>query len=600
MTAGVTTLTAALAAVAGHESTGYSHLRHEQQPPVFLSYAEMWRRAQRSAAALQAMGVRRGDRVGLILPDSAEFIDDIFGAMLAGAIAVPVYPPMNLGQFDSYLANTTHILRQAGCSVVITDAQVRPILGKLMSGVPELRVIETHAAAIKAVPVGAEPAGVTVGPDDVAFLQFTSGSTSRPKGVTLTHANLMANIAAIGGGAGLQISRESSGLSWLPLYHDMGLIGFVFAPIVYGVRSIRFIPPLMFLKRPSIWLRQLSETGAEITFAPNFAYGLCTTRVKDSELVGVDLSRLRVAGCGAEPIQHGTLRAFADRFAPFGFRGDALLPCYGMAEHSLAVTFGEVAGGLKADRVDAAALALGRAEPAGGDEAPALAVVCCGRAFAEHGLRIVDDAGEPLAERQVGHIELRGPSVMRGYWNDPERTAEALHAGWLRTGDLGYLADGELYVCGRSKDLIIINGRNYHPQDLEWQASQVEGVRRGNVIAFGIHDPALGREYVVVAAELRQGEAATEAATAALAARVQAQILEALALRVDEVVLLPPGSLPKTSSGKLQRSKGAEMFARGELGDGVGPASKLGLLRHLAASRWGFIKAALGGTKRGE
>ncbi|MBL8969968.1 MAG: fatty acyl-AMP ligase [Myxococcales bacterium] len=586
-----TTLAAALAAVGEREDRGYSHLRREQESPTLVSYAEMWRRARRFAAGLQALGVRQGDRVGLILPDSAEFIDAIFGAMLAGAIAVPVYPPMNLGQFDAYLANTTHILGQAGCSVVITDAQVRPILGKLLASAPALRVIETHAGLLKGVTERAEPGGVVVRADDVAFLQFTSGSTSRPKGVTLTHANLLANIAAIG--AGLQISSESSGVSWLPLYHDMGLIGFVFAPVVYAVERISFIPPLMFLKRPSIWLRELTRTRAAITFAPNFAYGLCTSRIKDSELVGVDLAQLRVAGCGAEPIQPGTLRAFAERFAAHGLRSSALLPCYGMAEHSLAVTFAGMADELRVDRVDAAALAERRAV-APADAAPAVEVVSCGRVFAGHELRIVDELGAALGEREVGHIELRGPSVMAGYWNDPERTAEALRDGWLRTGDLGYLADGELYVCGRSKDLIIMNGRNYHPQDLEWQASQVEGVRRGNVIAFGLHHPELGREYVVVAAELhREAEASEE-----LGARVQAQILAALALRVDEVVLLPPGSLPKTSSGKLQRSKGAEMFARGELGKGVGPASKLGLLKHLAASRWGFIKAALAG--RGE
>jgi fatty-acyl-CoA synthase len=589
-----TTLTAALAALADVEVAGYSHLRREQQPPERVPYAEMWRRAQRFAAALQALGVRRGDRVGLILPDSAEFIDGIFGAMLAGAIAVPVYPPMNLGQLDAYLGNTTHILRQAGCSVVITDAQVRPILGKLLSAAPELRTIETHASMHKGVAEGAEPAGVRVQADDVAFLQFTSGSTSRPKGVTLTHANLLANIAAFGGPAGLGITRESVGVSWLPLYHDMGLIGFVFAPVVYGVAEVLFIPPLMFLKRPSTWLRELSRTRAEITCAPNFAYGLCTSRIKDAELAGVDLSHLRVAGCGAEPIQHGTLQAFAGRFAAYGFRRSALLPCYGMAEHSLAVTFAVREEPIKADRVDAGALAERRAEVASDTDAPAVEVVCCGRPFAGHGLRIVDDAGGELAERQVGHIELRGPSVMQGYWNDPERTAEALRDGWLRTGDLGYLVGGELYVCGRSKDLIIIHGRNYHPQDLEWQASQVEGVRRGNVIAFGLHHPELGREYVVVAAELRSEADAGDD----LAARVQAQILAALALKVDEVVLLPPGSLPKTSSGKLQRNKGAEMYARGELGKGVGPASKLGLLKHLAASRWGFLKASLAG--RGE
>lgn len=595
---GPQTLTAALAAVARHEHKGYAHLVHEKQPATFVSYAAMWRRAQRCAAAMQALGVRPGERVGLILPDSAEFIDNIFGAMLAGAIAVPIYPPMNLGQFDAYLANTTHILRQAGCSAVITDARVRPILGKLMTGAPQLRAIETHGAALKLVPESAEPSGVLVRPDDVAFLQFTSGSTSRPKGVTLTHANLMANITAIGGG--IHITRDSSGVSWLPLYHDMGLIGFVFAPIVYDTRGITFISPLMFLKRPSIWLRQLSESRAEITFAPNFAYGLCTTRVKDAELEGVDLSALRVAGCGAEPIQHGTLRAFADRYAAHGLRSSALLPCYGMAEHTLAVTFTGLDEPLKADRVASAALAEGHARAAAGDT-PTVEVVCCGRSFPGHALRVVDAEGQPLPEREVGHIELQGPSVMQGYWDDPERSAEALRGGWLKTGDLGYLSDGELYVCGRLKDLIIVNGRNYHPQDLEWQASQVEGVRRGNVVAFGLQHPELGREYVVVAAEVRPpGEGASaEAETEALRQRIHAQVLAALALRVDEVVLLAPGSLPKTSSGKLQRSKTAEMFAQGQLGRAGGPTSKLGLLKHLAASRWSFIKASLGGG-RGE
>ena len=588
------TLTAALAAAARREAAGFSHLSHERQPASFVSYAAMWRRAQRCAAAMQALGVRPGERVGLILPDSAEFIDNIFGAMLAGAIAVPIYPPMNLGQFDAYLANTTHILRQAGCSAVITDAKVRPILGKLMTSVPGLRTITTHADAIALVPEAAEPAGVVVRPDDIAFLQFTSGSTSRPKGVTLTHANLMANIAAIGGG--LNISRESSGVSWLPLYHDMGLIGFVFAPIAYETRGILFISPLLFLKRPAIWLRQLSEFKASITFAPNFAYGLCTTRVKDSELEGVDLSALQVAGCGAEPIQHGTLRAFADRYAAHGLRPSALLPCYGMAEHTLAVTFVGREEELKAERVAAASLAEGHARPASPD-AQAVEVVCCGRTFPGHALRIVDAAGQPLPEREVGQIELQGPSVMQGYYHDPERSAEALHGGWLKTGDLGYLSAGELYVCGRVKDLIIVNGRNYYPQDLEWQASQVEGVRRGNVVAFGLQHPDLGREYVVVAAELR-APAEDAAAEETLRQQIQAQILAALSLRVDEIVLLAPGSLPKTSSGKLQRSKTTEMFAEGKLGKSGGPASKLGLLKHLAASRWNFIKASFGG--RGE
>ncbi len=589
------TLTAALESAAKDETRGYSHLTHEREPSRFVSYAELHRRARRFAAALQGLGVQRGDRVGLILPDSAEFVDSIYGAMLAGAIAVPIYPPMNLGQFDSYLGNTTHILRQAGCSVIVTDAKVRPILGKLLTNVPRVRAIETYAAVIKGA--SAEPASVDVKPDDVAFLQFTSGSTSRPKGVTLTHANLMANIAAIGGAqGGLGITGEAYGVSWLPLYHDMGLIGFVFTPVVHKARGVQFISPLMFLKRPSVWLRQLSECKGTITFAPNFAYGLCTTRVRDAELTGVDLSTVKVAGCGAEPIQYATLRGFAERYAPYGFKSTAFLPCYGMAEHSLAITFIDLKADITADRVDAASLAQKTAEPAREGE-PAVEVVNCGRPFAGHGLRIVDAAGLPLADRKVGQIQLQGPSVMQGYWNDPERTAEVMRAGWLSTGDLGYTVAGELFVCGRIKDLIIIHGRNYYPQDIEWQASQVEGVRRGNVIAFGVQPQGEDREYVVVACEVRaMPEGANE--QEALRGRIQAEILAALSLKVDVVLLLPPGALPKTSSGKLQRHKAAEMFTNGELGKGTQQAGALGLIKQLAASRWNFIKASLG--SRGE
>lgn len=584
----VRTLTASLDAVAHRTDTGYSHLVQEKEPAKFVAYAEIARRARRFGAALQAAGVRRGDRVGLILPDSSEFVDAIFGAMYAGAIAVPVYPPMNLGQFEAYLGNTTHILRQAGCSLLVTDSKVRPILGKLMSSVPSVRSVEVYQSFVKQVDERAAPIGVDVKPEDVAFLQFTSGSTSRPKGVTLTHANLIANIEAIGGAAGLQIPEEAYGVSWLPLYHDMGLIGFVFTPIHYRVKGVTFISPLMFLKRPSVWLRQLSERKAMITFAPNFAYGLATTRIKEHELQGVDLSHLRVAGCGAEPIQYETLKAFAERYAPYGFKRTAFLPCYGMAEHSLAVTFVGLDDDLKADRVDPEALAQGEAKPAA-DGADAVQVVCCGRSFPGHELRIADADGQALPEGRVGQIELRGPSVMQGYWNDAERTAAALKDGWLATGDLGYLKGGELYVCGRIKDLIIIHGRNYHPQDLEWQASQVEGVRRGNVIAFGLHDPQIGRERVIVAAEVRSPEAGDE-----LREKIVARILEALALKVDEVVLLPPGSLPKTSSGKLQRSKTAELFRSGALGKGAGQAGTLDLLKHLATSRWNYIKASFG------
>ena len=325
---------------------------------------------------------------------------------------------------------------------------------------------------------------------------------------------------------------------------------------------------------------------------------LAARRITPKDTESLDLSAWRVAGVGAEMIHPEWLEAFAEALKPAGFRPTSFLPSYGMAESTLAITFHPCGTDMVVDRVDASAMKKGLATPAApganADDPSVLELMSCGVPFPGHELRIVSETGEVLPERTVGHVLTRGPSVTPGYFENEDATREALVDGWLYTGDLGYLADGNLYICGRLKDLIIIHGRNYYPQDIEWVASQVEGVRRGNVIAFGLHHPELGREYVVVAAELhREAEASEE-----LGARVQAQILAALALRVDEVVLLPPGSLPKTSSGKLQRSKGAEMFARGELGKGVGPASKLGLLKHLAASRWGFIKASLAG--RGE
>jgi len=582
------TLTAALELAAARGGRGYRHQTDDKTPIIDVPHAELLGRASRFAAALQHRGLVKGDRVGLILPNSHDFIDALFGCMLAGIIPVPVYPPMNLGKLDSYLQNTTHVLTRAGCGLVVTDGRVRPILGQVMANTAAVREIVTHDKLVAEVDANGRHRDADIKPDDIAFLQFTSGSTSHPKGVTLTHANLLANIRGIG--TGLTLSDESVGVSWLPLYHDMGLIGFVFTPIVVQAKLVHFMSPLMFLKRPGSWLRAISENEAHISFAPNFAYGLATKRVRDKDIEGVDLSSLRVAGCGAEPIQHDTLRGFADRFAGHGFRSTMFLPCYGMAEHSLAITFVGLEDDLEADTVRAAAVAEGRAEPAEPNGEGTVKFVNCGRPFAEHEVQIRSDQGEPLGEREIGEIMLRGPSIMVGYFEDQEATARALEPdGWLHTGDLGYLVDGSLYVCGRIKDLIIVNGRNYYPQDVEWQASQVDGVRKGNVIAFGVPDPESARERVVVAAESRSEEEGDR-----IRGEVAERVAEALNLKVDEILLLPPGSLPKTSSGKLQRRKARQMFLDADLGK-VGGAGAWATIKALANSRWGYLKSALGG-----
>ncbi len=587
------TLVEALELVADVEDKRYSHLIDRKQPIVEVTYGALFRRARRVAAALQERGLRHGDRVGLIIPDSPQFVDAIWGTMLAGVVPVPVYPPMNIGKLDAYIDNTTHILRKSGCKLVLTDGRVKPILGKLLSQLPALQAIEVLSKLVEPFPENAEMRPVEVKPDDIAFLQFTSGSTSRPKGVTLTHANLIANVSAIGGATGgISITENSCGVSWLPLFHDMGLIGFVFAPIVNGAAHVRFISPLMFLKRPAVWLQQLSEVRGNITFAPNFAYGLATQRVKPKEIEGIDLSSVVVAGCGAEPIQYDTLRKFADYYAPYGFKSTAFLPCYGMAEHSLAITFVGLGDDLQADVVDAESLTAREAKPATPEQVASgegiIKVVNCGSTFPEHELKIVDDEENTLGDREVGHIRLKGPSIMRGYFEDEENSKKAFVDGWLVTGDLGYTVDGNLFVCGRSKELIIVNGRNFYPQDIEWQAYQIEGVRKGNAIAFPIHDREAGRERVVLAVESR----APEEQSARIRGEILAKVLESLSLRLDEILLLPPGTLPKTSSGKLQRTKAAQMFREQQL-RGQTKNNSWQLVKHLAQSRWAYVKSAL-------
>jgi fatty-acyl-CoA synthase len=336
----------------------------------------------------------------------------------------------------------------------------------------------------------------------------------------------------------------------------MGLIGFVIAPL-YNQVPVVFLPTLAFVKRPGIWMETVSKYGGTITFAPNFAYGLATKRARDKDLEGLDLSRLRVAGCGAEPINPKVMREFAARFAPCGFKAEALMPAYGMAEATLAITFHSQGTPLLTDVVDATSLAQGNAVPATTSSTSTVELVACGKPFAGHELKIVDDAGRSLPERQVGEIWSHGPSVTAGYYQNPEITAATYTDGWLHTGDLGYVADGNLYICGRAKDLIIIRGANFYPQDLEWAVAEVEGVRRDNVVAFSVMRD--GEETLIISAEGNSTDAA------ALRKSIAAKVTETSGLTVGHVAVVKVGSLPKTSSGKVQRRRTKALFETGQL-----------------------------------
>lgn len=519
----------------------------------YYPYAEMRAEAERRAAFLSAAGLAKGDHVALLLPENHEFVLTFLGASIGGFVPVPMYPQASFKAIDAYLDTLAHIAVAADVGVLVCMATNRDVVEKLRSR-PEMkgrRVLFAPDAFAGEPPAFERP---EVTEDDLCFLQFTSGSTSKPKGVAVTHRNLVANATAILGPAGLNRTPEDLGVSWLPLFHDMGLIGFVLGTLIVDLPVV-LMQTAHFARMPRRWLELISKHEATITYAPNFAYQLVTKRISDEDLAALDLSSLRVAGCGAEPIRAATLEAFSERFAAAGFDAKAFLPSYGMAESCLAITFHRGGTPMIVDEVDPAKMQDGIAEPS--DAGDALRIVSCGVPFPGHELRIVDQRGGDVAERRVGEIIVRGPSVMQGYYRDEEATQAAIRDGWLHTGDLGYRVDGNVYICGRIKDLIIINGANHYPQDLEWAAGELEGVRRGNVCAFSVLRD--GTEVVVIMAEANRADASR------LRSEIAKTIFSEFGLQVADVVISPVGTLPKTSSGKHQRQKTQLLYERGEL-----------------------------------
>jgi len=593
------TVVQAIEDAAKSTTTGYRFVEESSDAEPFFTHAGIERASARFGGALQSLGLAKGDRVALILPDNADFVFAFLGALRAGIVPVPIYPPVGLGKLAAYLDNTLHVVERSGAKVVVTNAEIRRVLGTIQAKAPELTLV-AEVEQLRSMKEDLKPAKIEL--DDVCFLQFTSGSTSRPKGVTLTHANVAANVRSIMElGLGAR-SLVDVGVSWLPLYHDMGLIGFVMAPL-YHVNTITFLPPLLFLKRPARWLETISRTRGTISFGPNFAYALCTKRIKDSDIEGLDLSSWRVAGCGAEPIRAENLQSFADKFEKVGFRRDAFVSCYGMAESTLAVSFSKLGAGVQIDTVLGADLwGTGTATPAPAGGEQSAPIVQCGSAFPGHEIGVFADddteSATPLPDRQVGELRLKGPSVMRGYWNDDETTRAAFAGGWLKTGDIGYLVDGNVHICGRTKEVIIVNGRNFYPQDLEWEAGRVDGVRKGNVVAFGTMKPSMDRERVVVAVEssLLEGQARQD-----LRGEVRKAVQQGIGLTVDDVVILDAGALPKTSSGKLQRAKTRELYETGDLlGRGsVRDIDRVEAVKEVVKSQIGYFRHALiGGGKR--
>jgi fatty-acyl-CoA synthase len=518
------------------------------------TYAAIQESSYRVARSLLESGLKRGDVVALVINEAEPFLTALFGASMAGVVPASLYPPSAVGELPGYLEQTAAILRASGARAVVTSPALKPGFEALQRTCPDLSLVlvrdELEAPAV--------PPDRPVRPEDIAFVQFTSGSTSVPKGIALTHDSVSTNVQAIVGPSGLAIGPGDVALSWLPLFHDMGLVGMAFGAL-YSRRPCVLMPPPMFVKRPAEWLRAMTRYSGTVSFAPNFAYDLCVRRVKDRDLEGLDLSRWRVAGCGAEPIHAATLKAFADKFAPVGFSDRAFLPSYGLAEHVVAATFSRRGRPPRVETVDAEGLTGARVARLAAPNDPSVALVCCGTPFPGHAVRIVDDEGRELPPRHVGHITLAGPSVMLGYYKDEALTARTIRDGWLYTGDLGYLADGELFVCGRVKDIIIVHGRKYHPQDLEWAVDQLPGVRRGRVVAFGTTHGD-GRERVVVMVEPNGTSEPADLVDA-----IRRRVGDLCGLYVDEVLLVPSGTVSRTTSGKVQRAAAKARYERGEL-----------------------------------
>ena len=543
---------------------------------LFLSFHDLRREAQKRAEALVQLGLRKGDRLAMVVPDGPDFIPTFLGALWAGIVPVPLYPPLSLGKLDTFMEALVTILKVADPKAIVVDQRLAKVLWSAIGSVPSITTV-IQVEELSKAPFTDRPAA-DLGDADVAFLQFTSGSTSAPKGVVVTHGSLAANCHAILY-AGLDAKPERDiGVSWLPLYHDMGLIGLVLTPLV-GQISIVYIPTLSFIKNSTLWMETIHKYKGTMTFAPNFAYALVTKRARPEQIARWDLSKMRVFGCGAEPINPETMRAFLKAFEPAGLKPEALLPCYGMAEATLAMSFIGVGEPMRTDRIDAAAYADAHEAKPVDNGAAFLETVCCGRTFPGHELSIQDERGRKLPERSVGEICFRGPSMTAGYFNHPAATAEAIRDGWLRTGDLGYLADGELYISGRLKDILIVNGRNYYPQRIEWLVDELAGVRKGSAVVFT--RPGKASEEIVVAAETRTTE------PDALAAAIKARVSEEFQLSVSDVALVSPGALPKTSSGKLQRRKTRDLYLAGRLGAASARDASGGRLlvaKHLALS----------------
>ncbi|HEY5613206.1 MAG TPA: AMP-binding protein [Lysobacter sp.] len=560
------------------------HVRFEggEADGLELTFAALHDAARRVAAGLQAQGLHPTEPVALMLPTHPDFLVGFFGTMLAGGVPVPLYPPLRLDELAEYWRRQAGILHNCGARLLLTNDELRAhrhLVRALTGGIERLLTVADLARETTA------PEPVAIAATDLALLQYTSGSTADPKGVMVSHDNVLTNLRTMGELVG--VTSADTFVSWLPLYHDMGLIGAWLGCLYYGTPLV-LMPPQNFLLRPERWLWAIHRHRATLTAAPNFAYELCVHRIADSALEGLDLGSLRLAFCGAEPVFAETLERFGTHFARYGFRREAMYPVYGLAENTLGLTFPPLGRGPRVLHLERDAfLKTGRVSPRPSADATTLTFVSCGLPLPGNELRIADEDDRELPDGQQGRVQFRGPSACSAYYRNPEATRALKHGGWHDSGDLGFIHEGELYLTGRVKDLIIRAGRNLHPQGMEQAVAELPDVRRGRVAVFGTVAPGAGTERLVVVAETRLADAGEREA---LRARIQAVIAALSGEPADEVVLAAPGTVLKTSSGKLRRAACRAAYEGGHLGDRSQRSLLAVLLRGLLAGFRGHAR----------
>ncbi|GBQ81321.1 acyl-CoA synthetase [Gluconacetobacter johannae DSM 13595] len=518
-----------------------------------LPYRTLRAQARDVARRLLARGMLPGERVAIVAESDGDFARMFFGCQYAGLVPAPLPLPVAFGGREGYVATLRGMIESAGATAVVIPDIIASWTDEIVAGF-DLRFAGSPADLL-GLPIGDADLPV-VSPDDLSYLQFSSGSTRFPMGVAVTQRSGMANARAIARD-GLKV-RETGDrcVSWLPLYHDMGLVGFFLTPVTCQL-TVDMLPTREFARRPHVWLDLISRNRGTISYSPSFGYELCARRASS---ISLDLSSWRIAGIGGDMIRHHILEEFAERFAASGFDSHAFTASYGMAEATLAISFVPLGSGIQTDTVDLRFLETqGVARPSNDPSHALRTFVRCGKVLAEHDLVVRDPSGNPLPDRKVGTIFVRGPSLMRGYFNQPQDTQRVLDRdGWLNTGDLGYMLDGQVVVTGRAKDLIIINGRNIWPQDLEWSAETEIGTLRSRDVAVFSIDQEKGEKVVA----LIQCRASSPEARELL--RNEAANLFRRQHGVDvSVILVPPHTLPQTSSGKLTRARAKAMLLSG-------------------------------------